>query len=306
MLRWGVVAHDEQRPTKDLYESRVHFDDASGEAPTDLPYHYHDCYEVFCSRNTRLAYRVNGAVYELTRGDILVFNQFDVHQSLAEPGSDYRRHVTIFHPELIAPWSTPDYDLLRCFERRPAGFSHLIRLSAADLERYDELFARGVAARTLEPPERDMVQRLVLAELLVVVNRGTPLDPASRSHRTASPDDSARLDEITRYVDEHLTEDLSLDRLAHRFGTTPNGLNRLCRRAGRITLHQYILRRRLERARLELSRGTSVTEAAYASGFGNLSHFIRTFRAKTGASPKEFQRRILERVRADRSSLSRG
>lgn len=297
-------AHDEQRPTKDLYESRVHFDDASGEAPTNLPYHYHDCYEIFCSRVEHLAYRVNGAVYELDRGDILVFNQFDVHQSLAEPGREYRRHVTIFHPELIAPWSTPDYDLLRCFERRPAGFSHLIRLAVRDLERYDELFARGTEARSLEAAERDMVQRLVLAELLVVVNRGTPLEPARPVESSVSPDEHARLEEITRYVDEHLADDLSLDRIADRFGTTPNGLNRLCRRAGRVTLHQYIVRRRIERARLVLSRGTTVTEAAYAAGFGNLSHFIRTFRAKTGVSPKEYQRRILERVRADRPNVS--
>ena len=300
----GVAEHDEQRPTKDLYESRVRFDDVAEEAPRNLPYHYHDCYEIFCSRVDRLAYRVNGALYRLGFGDILVFNQFDVHQSLARPGSDYRRQVTIFHPELIAPWSTPDYDLLRCFERRPAGFSHLIRLAATDLERYDELFARGVAARSLEAPERDMVQRLVLAELLVVVNRGTPLEPADRSQPAASPDDNARLEEITRYVDEHLAEDLSLDRIADRFATTPNGLNRLCRRAGRITLHQYIVRRRIERARLVLSRGTTVTEASYAAGFGNLSHFIRTFRSKTGVSPKEYQRRILERTRADRPGVS--
>ncbi|MFW6290675.1 MAG: AraC family transcriptional regulator [Spirochaetota bacterium] len=302
----SVAEHDEQRPTKDLYEPRVRFDDVAEEAPSGLPYHYHDCYEIFCSRVDRLAYRVNGALYRLGFGDILVFNQFDVHQSLAEPGSDYRRHVTIFHPELIAPWSTPDYDLLRCFERRPAGFTHLIRLAAPDLQRYDELFTRGLAARTLEPPERDMVRRLVLAELLVVVNRGTPLEPADRSQPAASPDDNARLEEITRYVDEHLADDLSLDRIADRFATTPNGLNRLCRRAGRITLHQYIVRRRIERARLVLARGTTVTEAAYAAGFGSLSHFIRTFRSKTGASPKEYQRRILERVRADRSALNSG
>lgn len=292
-----MVAHDEQAPSKDLFAARVSFDEIDDTAPDALPYHYHDSYEIFCSQNDHLAYRVNGAVYELERGDILVLNQFDIHQSLAAPGSHYHRQVTIFYPELVASWSVPGYDLLTCFERRAPDFRHLIRLSAEDRAHYDTLFARGVDSAHLPDPERDMVQRLLIAEVLVAVNRGRQIEPARAPSGSASREESARLDTIARYVDEHLTENLSLDELANNFGTTPNGLNRLCRRAGRVTMHQYILRRRIERARLELSRGTTVTEAAYASGFGNLSHFIRIFRQKTGVSPKEFQRRILERVR---------
>lgn len=290
-----MIAHDEQAPSKDLFAAHVSFGDNDGRAPESLPYHYHDSYEIFCSRNEHLAYRVNGAVYELEFGDILVLNQFDIHQSLAPPGSRYHRHVTIFHPELVSSWSVPGYDLLACFERRGRDFRHLIRLTPDDRARYEELFARGVESTRLPESERDMMHRLLVAELLVVVNRGTQIEPATPPAASATAEETARLESITRYVDAHLTEDLSLRVLANNFGTTPNGLNRLCRRAGRVTMHQYILRRRIERARLELSRGTTVTEAAFASGFGNLSHFIRIFRQKTGFSPKEFQRRILER-----------
>ena len=290
------VAHDEQRPNKDLINARIFFDETSGPAPESLPYHYHDSYEIYRSLNSSLRYRVNGMVYELDYGDILVLNQFDIHQSLAEPGAPYHRQLALFYPELVASWSVVGYDLLRCFERRPSGFRHLVRLGDADQKQYEVFFAEALASRTLAHPERDMIQRLLIARLLVLVNRGVQLEPASRDEEPPTAGQSAQLDAIIRYVEEHLTEELSLSQIASRFGTTPNGLNRLCRRAGRITLHQYILRRRVEQARLELSRGTTVTEAAYASGFGNLSHFIRIFRQKTGLSPKEFQRSILERV----------
>ena len=300
VVRFRVVAHDERAPSKDLFTAKVSFEDIDGEAPAALPYHYHDTYEIFCSRVRHLAYRVNGAVYELAFGDILVLNQFDIHQSLARPGTRYHRQLTVFYPELVASWSVPGYGLLSCFERRPPGFRHLIRLSAPDRAQYDRLFAAGIEASKLPGAERDMVERLLVAQLLVVVNRGRQLEPSAPPEAAVSAAESARLDAITRFVDEHLTEDLSLDVLADRFATTPNGLNRLCRRAGRVTMHQYILRRRIEQARLELSRGTTVTEAAYASGFGNLSHFIRLFRQKTGVSPKEYQRRILERSPARR------
>lgn len=55
--------------------------------------------------------------------------------------------------------------------------------------------------------------------------------------------------------------------------------------------HKYLIRVRLRRARALLDDGVSVTAACYASGFNNLSHFIRTFRAHFGLSPSEFKQR---------------
>ncbi len=291
-----MVAHDEQRPSKDLFTAHVYFGDYSQPSTGALPYHYHDSYEIFCSLNESLLYRVNGSVYTMNRGDILLLNQFDVHQSLAEPGKPYRRQVTIFFPELISGWSVPGYDLLRMFERRESAFMHLVRLSDEDYEQFQLLFARGVASAQLADAEREMIRRLTIAEMLVVVNRGARVAATQTAPPAASTEESLRLDRIMSFVDEHLTEELTLARIAAEFGTTPNGINRLCRKAGSVTMHQYILRRRVERARLELSSGRSVTEAAFSSGFGNLSHFVRIFRQKTGLSPKQFQRQILERA----------
>ena len=293
-----MTAHDEQRPSKALLTARVSFHDERETPSGPLPYHYHDSYEIFCSKNRSLTYRVNGAIYRPAFGDILVLNQFDIHQSLAEPGKPYHRNVTIFYPELVSTWSVAGYDLLQCFERRAAGFRHLVRLTPQDRRRYEEIFARGVDSARLPEGEREMVQRILVAELLVVINRGARIGPTAQPTTTASAEEAARLETIIRYVDEHFTEDLTLQRLATQFGTTVSGLNRLCRRAGRVTMHQYLIRRRIECARLELSRGRTVTDAAYASGFGNLSHFVRIFRQKTGLSPKEFQRKILEHVRS--------
>ena len=294
-VRCAVLAHDEQRPSKDLFTAHLYFGDYEDSAESTLPYHYHDSYEIFCSLNESLRYRVNGAVYTMARGDILLLNQFDVHQSLAEPGMPYRRQVTIFFPELISTWGVPGYDLLRNFERRSRGFHHLVRLGSDDFAGFQQAFEQGLGTAGLSDAEREMVQRLAVAEMLIRANRGLRVTPTTPASPTASTDETARFDRILRFVDEHLTEVVTLDRIAREFGTTPNGINRLCRKAGTVTMHQYILRRRIERARLELSSGRTVTEAAYVSGFGNLSHFVRTFRQKTGLSPKQYQRQILER-----------
>ena len=52
-----------------------------------------------------------------------------------------------------------------------------------------------------------------------------------------------------------------------------------------IPPHKYLVRARLMRARALLRTGTSVTNACYAVGFNNLSHFIRSFRRTFGDAP---------------------
>lgn len=57
------------------------------------------------------------------------------------------------------------------------------------------------------------------------------------------------------------------------------------------TPHQWLLRVRLrEAARRLATTRAPVTEVALASGFDDLSNFIRTFRCEFGSSPREFRK----------------
>ena len=56
-----------------------------------------------------------------------------------------------------------------------------------------------------------------------------------------------------------------------------------------IPPHQYLVRRRLARARELLQADMTVTDACYAAGFNNLSHFVRSFRRAFGVSPSRLK-----------------
>jgi len=55
--------------------------------------------------------------------------------------------------------------------------------------------------------------------------------------------------------------------------------------------HKYLIRLRLERARHLLDSGMAVTDACYAVGFNNVSHFIRSFRRRFNVAPSTVKRR---------------
>ncbi|MGH6735507.1 MAG: AraC family transcriptional regulator [Methyloceanibacter sp.] len=85
---------------------------------------------------------------------------------------------------------------------------------------------------------------------------------------------------------------LSLRALAERQGVTPRYVQMLFESEG-TTFTSYALDRRLEYARQMLAHPNfdawSISAIAYACGFGDLSHFNRTFKRHFGATPSDMR-----------------
>ena len=94
-----------------------------------------------------------------------------------------------------------------------------------------------------------------------------------------------RITAAREMIDASPADDHSLWRLASHVAMSPFLFARVFKELVGVPPHRYLIRARLERARALLESGTSVTEACYTTGFNNLSHFIRTFRAHFGHTP---------------------
>ena len=95
--------------------------------------------------------------------------------------------------------------------------------------------------------------------------------------------------EILRYINEHLTERLTLEELADKFYMSKNHLTAIFKRAAGTTVARYILYKRMTIARKELAEGTPAAEAAIKAGFGDYSSFFRAYRKMFGCAPSDQQ-----------------
>ena len=93
-------------------------------------------------------------------------------------------------------------------------------------------------------------------------------------------------------IDRRLDERISLQQMAHVAGTSPHCFARLFKRSIGVAPHQYVIRRRLERAK-ELLEETplSIAEVALAVGCANQSHFSALFHKATGVTPLGYRLR---------------
>lgn len=93
------------------------------------------------------------------------------------------------------------------------------------------------------------------------------------------------------HIDANLDGDLSLASLACAAGVTTTTLASTFSEQNGVTLHQFVLQRRLARAcELLATTRRPLAEVAVASGFAHQSHMTNTFRRKIGITPAAYRR----------------
>jgi AraC family transcriptional regulator len=95
---------------------------------------------------------------------------------------------------------------------------------------------------------------------------------------------------VQSYVDEHLDQSIALAGLAAAAGLSSFHFLRAFKQSLGVTPGQYVLDRRMERARFLLkSSKLSVAEVGFSVGFDYSSHFTRAFRRAVGTVPSMFR-----------------
>ena len=101
-------------------------------------------------------------------------------------------------------------------------------------------------------------------------------------------DDPSVIEDMKRYVMEHLTDRLTLTDLAKAAGYSPFHFHRTFLEAEGVTPRAFVEAHRLKKSCELLKAGRSITSAAMDSGFSTPSQFTHVFKKKFQVSPSEW------------------
>ena len=250
-----------------------------------LPAHTHDYYEFYLFLEGDLDLEISGHARPLHPGDMVLVPPGVSHHALMHSSDrPYRRFVLWVSQEYAARLlkESPDYVFLmqraatsgRCYYHfHEAEFSsiqsRLIRLLE---EFHSNRYGRNAAVY------------LALNDLLLYMNRII----YEREHPVVSGSGDL-MQEITLFIDEHLTEDLSLDVLANHVCLSKYYIAHYFKDSLGISIHQYITKKRLQSCSEAIAAGSDITRTFDEYGFRDYSSFYRMFRKEYGMSPREYQ-----------------
>lgn len=123
----------------------------------------------------------------------------------------------------------------------------------------------------------------------VVKAYGNAVVPDDKVSGGLSP---SQLRRVLDFIAAHLNDDHSIAELARECGLSSGYFSRAFRQTTGITPHQWVIRRKVERARqLLLGNGLELADIAQVCGFVDQSHFTRVFTRLEGDSPGRWRRR---------------
>jgi len=94
-------------------------------------------------------------------------------------------------------------------------------------------------------------------------------------------------------MQSHYKENISLEQYAFLANCSLSTFKRRFNQTFKMNPGKWIMQRRLEEAYQLLRSGMNITEIAYEVGFETPAHFIASFRAKYGTTPKQLQQKIV-------------
>ena len=245
----------------------------------EFHYHYHDFHKILILLGGDVTYCIEGRTYQLAPGDIVLVNAGEVHKPEIHSDLPYERIILYVSPDFLTEYAGEDCDLSFCFKQAYREQAHILRLQDSKGGRL------GASIRALDASLNDddyaaaLRHRLLFLEFMIQLNR------AALHHHIEFVGDSAsneKILSILTYLNDHLTEDLSIDDLASRFYLSRSYLMHTFKEQTGYTIGGYLLTKRLFLAKELIAAGTPITEVCYSCGFQNYSTFSRAYKKSFG------------------------
>jgi AraC-like DNA-binding protein/mannose-6-phosphate isomerase-like protein (cupin superfamily) len=242
--------------------------------------HFHDVNELLFTLNDDATMLINQDAYPIQSGAIMFIAQGNLHAKFNHTTEPINSYVIHYAPSLLHEISTPSTDLYALYGET----NSCIQLNKSMLQKMISLFDKLLSYQS--GFGTDLMNISCLIETLLLL---APFLQNSNQNNTYQYfRDDKWLAPILTYIDNHLTEHISLDELAEKFFTSKFTLCHTFKRKTGLTLTTYINMNRIKTACWLLRQGVSVKETAMRSGFSSVAHFIHTFTVYTDTTPGKY------------------
>ena len=257
--------------------------------PVEYALHWHPAMELITPLVNGYTVIVGQETYELAPGDIFLIPGGDLHHLIAPPSG--QRLIYLFDFSLLS--RIRGYSFLTSYLSQPILINRKTcrPIYNAQMEIISQLCRDYFSDDSMREM---MIYSQLITFFVNYVRFRTSMEDSDGTTPPAGQvgqrDLLARFHVVFDYLDEHFTENLTLEQLANVAGFSKFHFSRMFKQCSGYNFYDYLCYKRIKSAEtLLLKPGISITEVALQSGFSNLSTFNRTFKKVKGCTPSEYR-----------------
>lgn len=240
----------------------------------DFTLHMDDFYEIYYFLSGNARYVIEGMVYPLRKGDLILLRPAESHRLILQSGTAYQR--TVIHFTLSDLHNTMAEKMMCPFINRPLGKFNFYPSSI--ISSYNLIYYIDKIINSNDNDIRSAYLTVLLCELADIFEHNQNLDIEI---------ESTSITNIIYYINTHLSQKISLQQICDSFFISKSQLNRNFKHTLGITVWEYITEKRLLLAKKYIDNGEKATKIYSNCGFSDYSVFYRAYRSKFGISPSQ-------------------
>jgi AraC-like DNA-binding protein len=255
-------------------------------------YHDHDFTELTFILSGKGKYLVDGRIYDVEAGDIIMCNPGIKHQNIVvnpkEPTVEFFAGFTNFHFKNMPPNSVVlkdgDYILHTNSEMKQDISKHCY-----------EMIAENEACQV---GKYFMLKTHLMQILLLMIRDITEvIDSNLTGCNFESYNKSYAVKKIINYLNENYENKISLDQIAHNMYLSPVYISKIFKEETGESPINYLIKIRLDKAKdiLLNSDGGSIKSIANRVGYEDVYHFSKLFKKYYGISPLYYKKTAMEK-----------
>ncbi|CAI6080201.1 AraC family transcriptional regulator [Cohnella sp. JJ-181] len=254
--------------------------------------HMHDYVQIAYVRKGMCNHQMLGRSLTVSQGDLFIIAPGTGHSIRAIEDQAFELILADFSPELLEGHLGPMEDALkRYLTPGPASAPHswlhvgkhrqpLVLQLLQDMQDEYELKEVGY----------EFAIRVTLVKLLMVADREYRAVQRKPSRQPVAAEREP-IEEARRYVHDNYSQDIPLEHGAYIANMAPAYFSHMFKHVTGQSFIDYVNEVRIERAKALIRRQSlTVTQIGFQVGYRHLSHFIRTFKKRTGITPTEYKK----------------
>jgi len=258
-----------------------------------FPWHWHPEIELTWVVSGQIEYLVNDKKYLLTEGEGLFCNSNSLHSGYMVDQKDCSYLSVTFHPRFIYGYEnsllqTRYVDFITANE----GWHSLKLQKDVDWHQETGRQIQYIYRMSKDPsPDYELRVHLILTGIWLNLYRYYRSLPASEQQPQKH---LARLKEILSYIQEHYTQEITLDEIADHVNICKSECCRFFKKYMKMTIFEYILFLRIQNSLPLLRAGESVTRIAGLTGFSTSAYYGQIFKRYMGCSPSRYRKEHMD------------
>jgi AraC-like DNA-binding protein len=251
----------------------------------DYPMHWHTDIEIIMSIENDYTIVIDKTKYVINTGDIIMIPSGEIHELYAP--SSGKRIIILVDNSILSSMNgleSISNSFYPCIIVRSSTNTYQKQLADILKKITEEYFHRA-------PLCQAAIFSLFINFFVVVGRNSIKREKAygsAKKHKQHQYID--KFLNVCKYINEHCTEDITVDKLAAMAGFSKYHFSRLFYEFSGVTYYDYLMKRRIMYAEgLLCDPNLSIVEIAMQSGFNSLATFNRNFRTIKKCTPSAYR-----------------